>query len=334
MDDLASAWINQGIALMRTGDTAALRQSVTCFDKAIELRTPLLSLGEPLYRYNLAGVWLNRGDARSALGEASSRLDSIADYDEAIRLVAGMGPDHRFESAHRLALAHLNRGTALLASGDERDVVEAHGAFDASISALIASREMCGLMAASAWEGKAEAALRQGRPEDARTSAQRAMELVSGNESTSLDALKVSLKARIAFCVGCWGASEKANLSPARRVAVLAGLDATDEGLRLALAWPDAVPIAPLIRELFRFGSTGFALVQPQFLCEFVKDFVGVWPAPGLNADLRALAGKALRNVMGGLASEGILKAGLSEEEIRKFAELRTTLEDLEKWAT
>jgi len=330
-DDLASAWINRGIALMHDGGSPSLRQSVECFDRAIGLRTTLLGLGDPWFRYNLIGVWINRGDALARFGDEASRAAALASYEEAIRLGSGMESDRRPKVAWRMALAHLNRGATLLQLGGAETLAEAGRSFDSSIAALGASEDSQRLIAAYAWEGKAEVMGRQGSEAEARTCARRAMALVSGLEPGGLDATIVGLKARIALCASSWRALSKAGGSTMDRNESAEALDAADEGLRIAFGWPATRQMESLIVELFRFGSLGYASLQPQFLGEFIGDFVKPSASAELGSALRPIAIQAVRNAIGKLAGDGLMKAGLDEPEIAMFAQLRSTLESLER---
>jgi tetratricopeptide (TPR) repeat protein len=328
-DDLASAWINRGIALMHDGSGPSLRQSIRCFDKAIELRSTLLGLDDPWFRYNLIGVWINRGDALARFGDDAARAASLASYDEAIRLGSRMESDPRPKVAWRLALAHLNRGATLLQLGGNERLADAGCSFDSSIAALGASEDSQRLIAAYAWEGKAEVLGHQGSDAEARTCARRAMALVSGLEPGALDATIVGLKARIALCANSWRALSAAGGSTMDRNEAADALDAADEGLRIAFGWPATRQMESLIVELFRFGSLGYASLQPQFLGEFIGDFVKPTLSAELGSALRPLAIQALRNAIGKLAGDGLMRAGLSDSEIATFAELRRTLESL-----
>lgn len=330
-DALASAWINKGIALMNHGSVEALKRSIPCFDKAIELRTTLVGLDDPWFRYNLIGVWINRGDALARLGDAASRASALASYDEALRLGAGMETDPRPKVSWRLALAHVNRGALLVLMGQESGFPEAHRAFDSAIALLGDGSDSQRLIAAYAWEGKAEVLGRRGSEAEARDCARRSLAFVAGIESSAIDAAVVGLKARVALCANSRSLLARAGTTAAERNEVLEALDAADEGLRLAYAWPETRLLWPLIVELFRFASLGYAALQPQFLEEFIGDFMKSGASPELTSALRPLAIHAVRGAVGRLADAGLQRAGLKETEIALFGELRRTLEDLEK---
>ncbi|HZZ19663.1 MAG TPA: tetratricopeptide repeat protein [Opitutaceae bacterium] len=330
-DDMASAWINKGIALMNLGGLELLRQSIECFDKAIELRTTLLGHDHPWFRYNLIGVWINKGDALARFGDAASRAQALASYDEALRLGSGMESDTRPKVAWRMALAHLNRGATLLLIGDDRNLADAARSFDAAISALGSPEESQRLIAAYAWEGKAEVFGRQADDVQARSCARRAMSLVAGLEPGALDATIVGLKARIALCSSSWRMLSSPAVSSLGKDEVMDALDAADEGLQVAYGCPATRQMEALIVELFRFASLGYASLQPQFLCEFINDFMKPDSSPELQQALRPLSIQALRNAISRLADTGLQRAGLKESEIEIFAALSRTLETLQR---
>jgi hypothetical protein len=108
-------------------------------------------------------------------------------------------------------------------------------------------------------------------------------------------------------------------------------LDAADEGLRVAYGCPATRQMETLIIELFRFASLGYASLQPQFLCEFIGDFMKPTSSGELLRALRTLSVQAVRNALSRLGDAGLQRAGLKEPEIEMFGGLRRMLEDLER---
>src|SRR6476659_4499567 len=84
-NQLASAWMKRGIALLDNTSPAALREAVDCFDLAIELRSALPLYLDPRFRYGLSAGWLNRGDALTRLGSLKDLAEALRSYDEALK---------------------------------------------------------------------------------------------------------------------------------------------------------------------------------------------------------------------------------------------------------
>jgi hypothetical protein len=327
-DDLASAWTNRGIALSAVGSASTLEQAVGCFDQAVKLRTPLIASDDPWFRYNLVGVWINRGDAQARLGHSRGPADAIHSYNEAIRIGQALDLGFRLEFSRRLALAHHNRGEAMVCSAERESLREACRSYEASLEILAATREGEGLLAASSWVGKSEALGRLGEQEAARTCARRSMELTSPFEPTHRDAALVGLKGRLALCASFSRELLRIGTSAGRKSEVAGGLDAADDGLHLALKWRSDTGFEPLARELFRFGSLAYAILQPQFLREFIQEFVALL-GPQSETGFKLIAIEAVNEAIGRLAAKGIASEGLTGGDLDTFKDLREMSEHL-----
>ncbi len=327
-DDLASAWANQGIAFLYAGGPANLRRAVDCVDHAIALRAPLLASGNPWFLYNLAGVWINRGDAQGRMADSNATGAALTSYDEALRLSSGLDLGLHAEFPRRVALAHLNRASAMLRLAGTPGSGEAIRSFDAAISTLGSTGDLMGqeelMIVASAWAGKADALGKSGEMDSSRSCAENARALVSPFESESRDAAIVGLKARIAICANsCRGlVRDGPELGEA--------IETAEDGLRLASRWGGDAAIQPLFRELFRFGTQAYAVHQPHFLGEFIREFMGP-ERPQDEDSLRRISNHALSLAIGRVAGTAISSVGKADlgESIETLGELRRAKEGL-----
>ena len=327
-DDLASACTNRGIALLGTGIESDIEEAIHCFDRALKLRSPLAASGEPMYKYNLAGVWINRGDALSRMGRPPDTAEAIRSYDEAIHAAEGLDLSIRAEFPRRMALAHLCRGTALARSTKLESQMDACRSFEASLAILGAGNAEECLMAAAAWVGKTEALELQGHLRQARMCALRAIEIARPLESGNRDAILVGLKSRLALCACTTRDLLCKDSSTSQKTAAVEAIDYAEDGLRLTLLWPADPAFAPLTRELFRFGSLAYAVLQPRFLREFLQEFL---PLLGADSDpsYRVIATEAVNEGISRLVAKGIASAGLAGDDLNSFQELRRFSEQL-----
>lgn len=333
-DDLASAWTNRGIALQHEGSPAGTEEAVACFDRAIGLRAPLVASGNPWFRYNLMGVWINRGDAQARLGGPERTADSIACYERALRLADGLVLRLRPEFPRRVALAHLNRGAVVLRQPGPEKLLEACRSYDSALSALgpvgpsLSADDR--LIAASCWQGKADALEKGGSAAEARACAREALALVAGRECGHGDAAVIGIKARLVLCAdACRGLCRGGRPQP-REKEIAEAIEAVEDGLRLARQWEAEEAFQPLIRELFRFGTQAYAISQPHFLAEFIAEFRPL-AGHGLEGEMRVIAAQALALAMGRVAAQGISSVGLRpiDETMATFRGLRQAGEQL-----
>jgi tetratricopeptide (TPR) repeat protein len=325
-DDLASAITNRGIALLGTGNVGDIKGAIECFDRAAALRAPLAASGNPWFKFNLVGVWLNRGDAHARMDSTADPSETIRSYDEAIRIGQDMDLQKKPEFTRRMALVHLSRGTALAQSSQPESLIEACRSFDASLAILGVANDERNSIAAATWAGKAEALEQQGLYREARKCALRAIEVISPLEPGDRDAALVGIKARLALCANSTRDLLAQNASVSQKTNAAEALETAEDGLRVVQLWPSDPAFSPLARELFRFGSLTYAVLQPRFLREFIDEYMPLADPDSVPA-FRLIAKDSVNEAIGRLAAKGIASAGLADDDLKTFKELRERLE-------
>lgn len=279
-NEMASAWMKRGIALLNENTTPCLTGSLYCFDRAIELRRSL-PLGEyPWYAYVLAGGWMNRGDALTQLGARENLATAVRSYDQALALLQtlDLASDPRFRK--RLALAWMNRGVTLQAQGTASSVRDALGSFDEAIAlfrdpAAVDDPETRSILACGlANRGNALLLIEPAAPALARASAEEVLGLIAGIEQREFSAAETGLRARHVLCRAIAHQLAAATTAMAREDLVAAATDAADDAMKLARGWEARGErrFRNLADELFRFGVRAYQTHQPHFLTEFLLE--------------------------------------------------------------
>lgn len=273
--------MKRGIDLLNQSEPSAIHEALACFDAALEIRSTLPIQQEPWLRYCLAACWLNRADALVRLGGAQGISAALASYDAGIEVLRplDLGSDARFP--RRLAIALQNRALALQKQGEAsmteaiRDFNAAMATLDTEVALLIPDRQY---LRATVWMNLANAYLAESRAdarERARNAALRALSLAGDLEENDAAAAEVGLKARHVLCRTLILTTPDRS---AERVHVPEDVhqatDAADSGLALVQAWEHrgVTRFRDIAYDLFRFGARVYALFQPQFLREFVRD--------------------------------------------------------------
>lgn len=281
----AGEWMHRGIALLQSRDREQLREAIHCFDQAIELRRQL-PLGEnPEFRYALAAGLINRGEALSMLGDAENAAEAVKSHSEAIELLQLLPPDGNALHLKRLAIAWINRGVALEIQGDAPALAEAVSSFQKAIDLLEnsphAADPQFAFVMAGARINHGNTLLRSSGDSAAPAaceSAEKALSLLAGSDPRDQAAAGAGFKARHVLCrslVAMLAAAppgdESTRLDLTGRIT-----DAVEEGLRMQRDWEKAGVTAfrPLATQLFQVGTLVYERSQPQFLADFLLDYL------------------------------------------------------------
>jgi tetratricopeptide (TPR) repeat protein len=280
LNEQASAWIREGLAIFDEGAADAPLRALAHFERALDVRRRLPTSSSPLLQYDLAGTWLNRAAALMAI-DAVQASEALHSCDEAIAVMRQLplGADPRFP--RRLAIAHQNRGLAHLAHGPQanyraiQDFIDAIAVLESDESEAIDDRRY---LLSALWvsladiqaNGNNDAAWRR-----AMESATHGRTLVADDAFTHVGAADVSLKG----CHVCCRALARCLTAAAvdgRLVEddVHAATDTAEDGLRLIEHWEQqgVHVFTPIGRDLFAFGSRVYETYQPQFLAEFQEE--------------------------------------------------------------
>jgi hypothetical protein len=273
--------MKRGIGLMNEPTRESIIEALVCFDAALEMRRQLPLADAPMLRFGLAASLLNRADALVRLRDAAQLASALQSYDEGIAVLGTLALDDDIRFPRRLAMAFQNRGLALLAQWP--------AAFDDAIASFrsaidVLEHDRCAslpdrqYLLAVAWTNLANAHVSQATDDSwspARESARQAIALMAATEADDVNAAEAGLNARHVLC-----------RAMARRQTLTMRVDAAidedvhdatdlvDEGLALARLWEQkgVSRFRPIAYDLFRFGARVYALHQPQFLNEFVRE--------------------------------------------------------------
>lgn len=344
-NEMASAWMKRGIALLSENTTASLTESLPCFERAIELRR-LLPLGErPWYGYVLAAGWMNRGDALTRLGSSENLAEAVRSYDQALALLQSLPLKNNLLFRKRLALAWMNRGVTLQAETTPASLPAALASFEAAIATFrqpeaLESAEECSILAASLTNrGNALLGLTPAAPEVARESAEAALRLLAEVEEHETLAAETALKARHVLCRAIADQLAHSSTTSAREDLVAAATDAADDGLKLARNWGARGEhrLRAVAEELFRFGVRVYQIHQPHFLAEFILENLD--PAyspdalpidPGSHEAAREAIDRTVAEIQGDLfGSINTPQFGRLLTTLRQLRIARTRLSDL-----
>jgi hypothetical protein len=274
----ASVLMKRGIALMDSGRPEVIGEALTCFDQACDMRKGLPFREVPLLRFLLAACVLNRADALVRLGPDQIPA-ALQSYDEGIELLHDMpfGEDPRYP--RRLAIAYQNRGLALLTQDGSR-IGDAVTSFTAAI-AVLGQEHAAAIpdhdhLLAVVWMNLAMTQAARGTDESsaqARDAAQHALAIVKDVEAEDANSAEVGLKARHVLC-HMMARHLSATSDGSVNDDVHQTTDVVDEGLALARHWEKVgvTHFREIAYDLFRFGARVYALYQPHFLDEFVRD--------------------------------------------------------------
>ena len=260
----ASKRMKRGIALLTENTAETLRESLDCFDAAIDLRRTLPLSESSWYRYVLAAGWMNRGDALTRLGALD---DAVASYDEALSTLQTLDLEENPLFRKRLALAWMNRGVTLQQQGSFAAVL--------SFENAVAIADEPAVRAASLTNfGNA---LLQFNPHDrakARHAFQEALPLLADKELTKIEAAEVCLNARRGICRAI--ACQLADANSPDPDLVSAATDAAEDALNLVRHWQQRGENRfhePAL-EMVHFGARAYRLYQPQFLMDFLAEML------------------------------------------------------------
>ncbi|HEY1793592.1 MAG TPA: hypothetical protein VGG34_11790 [Opitutaceae bacterium] len=322
-DELASAWTNKGIALME-GDAAMRAESLPAFRRAIDLRTPLVDLPGPWYRYNLAGVWMNYGSVLWRSGDKADIAMSIDADKQAVEILDGVSANDAPQILSRTVQARLCYGSALLFRGN------GEGDIGVAVAALRSARAVPGvgqdtasvhdrLMLACAWANEAEGLYRIGQNVECRACAIQALKLAASHEAQVYYAANLGIRARVTLCnesrnqlgSGIATATARKNADEAAELA--------EEALTHLAKWAEG-DLGPLLRELYRFCTEFYAKCQPHFLAEFLSDHTSWVDKQG--GSLASTETRAVRSAINSIIQKGFAPAEM-ERSIEALRDLQ-----------
>jgi hypothetical protein len=336
----AALWLRRGQTCEAQATPAALDEAVRCYNEAVAQLTTLLSSvsrpAPPEFQRRLAIAWMNRGNALQKQLNVLDLEESVRSYDQAISLLRGsLGPED-LAGRNSLGAAWMNRGQALHRQGTAPTLEEALRSQHEAIAVLralplhqdIAFR----LNLAGALMNEANILLgdRQGRHDQARTSAKSSLALLLTQEAIHPDAAGLALQARRALCdaIGQLLVANTTSLAISE-LADEAG-DVVDDGLALARLWEQKGrrDLRPLAERLFYFGIQLYRIHQPQFLAEFVLESLDPERSPGalpVTPGLHQAAEEALAGALGALRGVQRLTADdpLSARLLQTWQELQ-----------
>lgn len=272
----SSALMKQGLKLVQQsarGDAREpLHAAIKCFGEAARLRETLPLDACPAFRYDLAACYLNRAEALLKIDDAASARSAIVALDDGICWLETLplSEDPRF--VRRLAVAWQNRGLARLRdeharTAGEEDLRAAVALLSRSDLPMPEDRDH--LLAAASVNLAACLAARV--EADADPFAHQALELQRPVERTSRLAAAVTLQARHVLCRRL-----AAGDAAAQRDRCADATDLAEEALSVIAYWErsGADAFRSLGFDFVAFGASAYAAYQPQFLEEFLCEWL------------------------------------------------------------
>jgi tetratricopeptide (TPR) repeat protein len=274
--DAAETLVGLGQAVEQVG---RFRDAIAAYDKAIRSLGPLAST-DPNASFDLAVAWMNRGNALQKCADPASLAHAVSAYETTICLLADTPTSDKIRRT-TLGAAWLNCAGVLLTLGRFQDAARAYEQSVAILVGLQASDAAHGAhLLGAAWMMRAVVALEtktDNGAADAVIYARQALAILRSLEASASAVADVTLKAYRILCealgrrlmlVGADAALYETLLSEAT--------DAAEAALQRVLGWSMGK-----VRDLelfgvwfFRFGSSLYAEYQPQFLAEFVMEYL------------------------------------------------------------
>ncbi|MES2309251.1 MAG: hypothetical protein V4507_10380 [Verrucomicrobiota bacterium] len=278
---IASAWTRQGIDYLHQPQGASL--SIPWFEAAINLRSHFPLDQNRGYRYGLAAGWMNRGEALAQLGGEENLKESIRSFDHAIEQLPYLPVEERIEFRQRHIIAWSNRGITLLQQG--QNLNEAVRSFQNAHSFLFEELPDFFFLKIGIETNLATAQFQSsGDQYQAETQARAILLFVEPYESTDFRLTEISLKARHLFCLSIgYQADSQRHTSPISSDRISEVTDVLEKGIHLALHWKNQGndSFLPWAQTLFCFGLQFYRVYLPQFLAEFVTEFLKEEALPG-----------------------------------------------------
>lgn len=291
--------MQQGIAHLNQGEWQA---ALGCFDRAVALRETTPWREESEAAWLLAAAWINRSDALRQLGDARLLPEAIRSLDRGIEAMGYVHLEGDPMFAERLILAWINRGTAC---GDAGQNEEALAGFAKAEEAL----ETWGrdttttrrFMNAMLFVNRSRLLLEAGRVEDGWREAAAGVELLRSLEPGDGLVAQTGVRARGVLCRALALLVEQPGGGERPDDWIAAATDAAEEALAIVKR---TATYDPGVSDLVRYGARIYRICQPQFLAEFIREWLAV-DGPLAN-DAR------LRDEM-----QGVMQLARAEAEIR-----------------
>ncbi|BET68267.1 hypothetical protein ASA1KI_31850 [Opitutales bacterium ASA1] len=247
---------------------------------------------------------MNRGHGHLREGTQESATAALRCYEEAITLLRSIPLPHPPDATNSLAAAWMNRGQLLHRLHGRERAQEAIGSFDEAVALL---REVHTAVAqtpgdAATWIrrnlagsllNRACVALDVENWIQARDDASESLGFTRAEKSDAppeFPDAEIALKSTRALC-DALGQLMTTAASPHEQSAIVERIgELADDALAAFRAWvatPRGPFVIPAAVRVFRIGARAYALHQPHFLCEFIRDWLEPVPAehrPGWNA--------------------------------------------------
>ena len=261
--------MQQGIALLAESDW---RGALGHFDRAVMLResTPWRDDGDSAWL--LAAAWINRSDALRQLGDPRLLPEAIRSLDRGIEAMArvDLGADPVF--VERLILAWINRGTACGDAGRAHEALEDFFKAEALLrdwGADVTPNRV--FMSAMLHINRARVFLHEERVDEAWTEAKAGVDRLRPLEPGDGLVSQTGVRARSVLCQSLALLVEQPGGAEQAGDWIAVATDAAEEALAIVKRVGLVDPVVP---DLVRYGARIYRLCQPQFLGEFIREWL------------------------------------------------------------
>ncbi len=281
--DLAAVLGNIGHARFRLGDPEQLAASETFYRRAIDILEKLDWKDTPRYRHQLATTYLNLANTLARLGKPAEPSEpAIAAFDKALECTAELAAEDDNMAVLRASIRS-SLARALQWCADHQRLERAGREFEGAIRILEKlpyNEDQRLALELAACHANRATLISRAKPSKATIDAtlqsgEVALQLAGPTEQSNLFAAETAINARRAIChtfgilVGSQEPQVKADIHDK-------ATDLVEDGLKVIRLWESraATGLRPSAQHLFHLGCAFYCLQQPQFLPEFVNDYL------------------------------------------------------------
>lgn len=274
--------MQQGIACLGRGEW---RTAVGHFERAVTLRERLPWREDPESAWVLAAAWMNRSDAIRHLADPALLPEAVLSLDNAIAAMRhvplGGNPMH----AERLILAWINRGTLCGDAGETEAALASFArAGELFLSQGVDTTVERGLMHSMLHVNRGRMLLDAGRLEEGRRDAAEGVRILKPLEPGEGLVPEAALRARALLCRALALRLDEPGGREESGDWIAEATDTVEEALAIVKRTGLS---GDWIADLVRYGARIYRICQPQFLGEFVSEWLAPDSPLGADAELR-----------------------------------------------
>ncbi len=271
-----------GFSLMERGDWEG---AADLFSQAARQRESLPWRDDPDAAWMLAAAWINHGDAILRMEDPRRLAEAICSYDRTISVAAAVEPASA-PFIRRGILAWINRGTACGKTGDHGRALHAFGEAERmGADPMVAGAPETRLLLVMLCVNRAKILLQISQPLAALENTRAAIFLLRPVERGDRALAEAGIKARSIQCHALALLLDEPGGAERAGDWIAEATDSAEQALALVrrTGFTDA-----WVADLVRYGARIYQACQPQFLGEFLSEWLGKNGPLSGDAALRA----------------------------------------------